>query len=171
MTNQRPTIEQRQSSRFEEVVLCLLLTAMILLSCVQIGLRTFTTGGLLWIDPLLRSLVLWSGLLGASMATARGEHIALDLAGYLLPEQGQPLVRLVCHLFSLVVSGLLTWAALLFLGNEIDYPTPGPLGLPSWVVFTIFPLAFGSITLRYLGHCARSARRLFSQPASTRGQS
>ena len=34
--------------RFEEVLLSVLLTTMILLACYQIGLRWFTSGGLLW---------------------------------------------------------------------------------------------------------------------------
>ena len=55
--------------RVEEKMLCLLLAAMIVLACLQIFLRTAVSGGLLWIDPLLRYLVLWSGLLGAVAAS------------------------------------------------------------------------------------------------------
>ena len=61
--------------KLEEALLSILLTAMIVLACYQIGLRWFTSGGLPWIDPLLRYLVLWSGLLGAVLATAKDNHI------------------------------------------------------------------------------------------------
>ena len=140
----------QRAARFEELVLCLLLGAMILLACLQIALRTFMGGGLLWADPLLRYLVLWSGLLGAALATSRGEHIALDLAGYLLPEKLQPLIQLACHLFSLITAGFLTWAAILFMESEIQYGGPGLMGIPSWGWNAIFPLAFSLIALRYL---------------------
>ena len=63
--------------RTEEIILTIFLTSLILLACYQIGLRWFTSGGLFWIDPLLRYLVLWSGLLGAVLATAKNNHISL----------------------------------------------------------------------------------------------
>lgn len=151
MVDRKPTGWLQRLARFEEIVLCLLLAAMILLSCLQIGLRTFFASGLLWADPLLRYLVLWSGLLGAAMATSRNEHISLDLAGYLIPERLQPLIGLACNLFSLATAGCLTWAAILFLQSEIEYGGPGLLDVPSWGWNMIFPLAFGLITLRYLG--------------------
>lgn len=159
MTEARTLSLLRFGARFEEGVLCLLLAAMILLACLQIALRTFFAGGLLWADPLLRYLVLWSGLLGAAMATSRGEHIALDLAGYLLPEKLQPLVQLCCNTFSLVTSGFLTWASILFLLSEIEYGGPGPLDIPTWSWNLIFPLAFGLITLRYLWLLITSVRQ------------
>jgi TRAP-type C4-dicarboxylate transport system permease small subunit len=150
MTDPKRSSLLQQGARFEELVLCLLLGFMILLACLQIALRTFFGGGLLWADPLLRYLVLWSGLLGAAMATSRGEHIALDLAGYLLPEKLQPLVQLACHLFSLITAGFLTWAAILFIQSEIEYSGPGLLDIPTWGWNAIFPLAFSLITLRCL---------------------
>ncbi|MFV0436716.1 MAG: TRAP transporter small permease [Desulfopila sp.] len=137
-------------ARLEELALCLMLAAMIGLACLQIALRTFTGGGMLWADPLLRYLVLWSGLLGAVMATSRNEHIAIDLAAYLVPERLLPLVRLTCQLFSLLTAAALTWAAILFLQTEIEFGGPGLLAIKSWVWNLIFPLAFGLITLRYL---------------------
>jgi len=150
MTGRKRSSLVQKGARFEELVLCLLLGSMIMLACLQIALRTFFGGGLLWADPLLRYLVLWSGLLGAAMATSRGEHIALDLAGYLLPENLQPFVQMACHLFSLVTAGFLTWASILFLESEIEYGGPGLLDIPTWSWNAIFPLAFSLITMRYL---------------------
>ncbi len=147
---QRISSLMQYSARLEEGVLCLLLTAMIVLACLQILLRSFFSSGLLWADPLIRYMVLWSGLLGASMATSRGNHIALDLAGYLIPERFQPLVQLVCYIFSAITSGFLVWASILFIRSEIEYGSPGLFQLPTWSWNSIFPLAFGLITLRYI---------------------
>lgn len=159
----------QRAGRFEELVLCLLLGTMIVLACLQITLRTFFSGGLLWADPLLRYLVLWSGLLGASMATSRGEHIALDLASYLLPEKAQPLVQFACHFFALVTSGFLTWAAILFLKSEIEYGGPGLLDLPTWSWNLIFPLAFALISLRYLALVVTTGRNIFLRQEDVTG--
>ncbi|SHO43237.1 TRAP transporter small permease [Desulfopila aestuarii] len=169
MTKPKRSSLAQKGARFEELVLCLLLGFMIVLACVQIALRTFFGGGLLWADPLLRYLVLWSGLLGASMATSRGEHIALDLAGYLLPEKLQPLVQLACHLFALITSGFLTWASILFIQSEIEYGSPGLLDIPTWGWNMIFPLAFLLITLRYLALVFTTTTTILQGHKSTTG--
>ena len=132
----------------EEAVLCLLLAAMIVLACVQIFLRTAVSGGLLWIDPLLRYLVLWSGLLGAVAATGQGKHIAIDLFGGRLPAAVTPYLDVVVQLFSCLAAAGLTWAGWLFLSGEIESGGQGPLDLPLWVWNAIFPLAFALIAVK-----------------------
>lgn len=148
-------------------MLCLLLLAMISLACLQIILRTVFSGGLLWADPLLRYLVLWSGLLGAVLATSRGNHIALDLAGYLIPDRFQPAVQLAAHLFSVIVAALLTWASVLFIRSEIEFGSAALFNLPSWFWNLIFPLAFGLITLRYLALFISTGLTLLRSPVTS----
>jgi TRAP-type C4-dicarboxylate transport system permease small subunit len=133
----------------EETVLCLLLLAMIVLSCLQIALRGLFSGGLLWADPLIQQMVLWSGLLGAALATAKGKHISLDVITFLAPKWLLPWTLALTHLFSALTTSVLVYAACLFLRNEITYSRPGLFALPSWAWNTIFPLAFLIITLRY----------------------
>ena len=81
-------------ARLEEIFLCLLLTAMIGLACLQILLRASFNSGLMWADPMLRYLVLWVGLFGAAAATKHGKHIAIDVASFLLPKRILPWVLL-----------------------------------------------------------------------------
>lgn len=136
--------------RVEEKLLCLMLTAMIVLACLQIFLRSMYSSGLLWIDPLLRYLVLWCGLIGALSATSQGKHIALDLTAGRLPPAVEPWLMLLIHLFSLLASAGLTWAGGLFLRGEIEAGGSGPLALPLWFWNGIFPLVFGLMTMKYL---------------------
>lgn len=147
-TTARPGKILRLLNGIEETILCLLLIAMMSLSCLQIALRSLFSGGLLWADPLIQQLVLWSGLLGAAMATARGKHIALDLVTYLVPKQLQPWMLLATHLLSALTAAALVYAAWVFLANEIAYGSPGLFGLPSWVWNLVFPLTFAMIALR-----------------------
>ncbi|WP_051305827.1 TRAP transporter small permease [Desulfogranum mediterraneum] len=137
------------AGRLIDGLLCLLLLAMIILACLQIGLRTFFSGGLLWVDPLLRYLVLWSGMLGAVVATREGKHICIDVVGYLAPEPLKPWIGVVIDLFSTLVAAVLAWAALHFVGNERLFAGPALLGIPSWCWNLVFPLAFGLITLYF----------------------
>lgn len=135
--------------RFEEMLLSLFLIVMILLACYQIALRWFTSGGIIWIDPLLRYLVLWSGLLGAVLATAKEGHISLDVIGYLLSDRVKDGIRVLTCAFSTVVSLFLLRATLLFIGSEIEFGSSGLFGLPSWGWNLIFPIAFAMISFHF----------------------
>lgn len=139
----------KYAAKAEEWLLAAMLATMIILACTQIFLRALFSGGLLWIDPVLRYLVLWSGFIGAAMATSRGKHIALDLISYLVPEPAKSYLAIITNIFSMVVCGFLTWAATLFLMDEFQYGGSGPLEIPSWAWNVIFPLAFFLITLRF----------------------
>ena len=150
--------------RVEEILVSILLTVMILLACYQIGLRWFTSGGLVWIDPLLRYLVLWSGLMGAVLATARDNHIALDAIGYLLQRRLKLWVHLLTDGFCVIVSVFLFRATLLFIKSEIEYGGPGLFGLHTWLWFVIFPIAFGMILLHFSIDAAATVRNLLQGP-------
>lgn len=166
-TDATPSLASRTLNgiiKLEEVLLSILLTVMILLACYQIGLRWFTSGGLAWIDPLLRYLVLWSGLLGAVLATARDNHIALDAVSYLLQRQLKLWVHLLIDAFCVLVSVFLFRATLLFIKSEIEYGGPGLFGLDTWLWFLIFPIAFGMILLHFSIDAAATVWNLLQPP-------
>ncbi len=146
--------------KIEELLLSLFLSVMILLACYQIGLRWFTSGGLPWIDPLLRYLVLWSGLLGAVLATARDNHIALDAVGYLLHERLKQIVRLLIHLFCVAVSIFLFRATLIFIRSEFEFGGSDLFGLHTGVWYLVFPIAFGLILFHFAIGAAVEIRQL-----------
>ncbi len=136
--------------RLEEFLLTVLLSTLIGLACWQIGARWFTSGSVAWIDPLLRYLVLWSGLLGAALATAKDNHISLDAVGYLLLGRVKLWVDLMTRLFCVVVSFFLFRATLLFISSEIEFGGSTLFGLASWIWNLIFPLAFFLILLHFI---------------------
>lgn len=134
---------------FEEIALMTILIVMILLSCLQISLRLFFDSGLIWIDPLLRHLVVWGGLLGAMLAVSRGKHISLDISAFLLAENQVKMLKTLGQISGSVVCGVLTYASVSFLHNEMEYGGSVFLGVPSWGWNLIFPLAFAVMSLRF----------------------
>ena len=140
----------RTISQIEETLLCLLLTSMILLACVQIFLRFFFSGGIAWADPLLRYMVLWAGLFGAAVATKKGKHISIDIISHLLPDRYNPWLQALLNLFSTGVCSVLTYAAVNFVRDEALYGGRRILEIPSWGLNLVFPVAFGIISLRFL---------------------
>ena len=138
-------------NRLEELFLCLLLLAMIGLSCTQIILRDFFSTGFIWADPLLRHMVIWAGLFGADIATRKKKHIAIDIISYLIPPQYEAWLLALIHLFSATVCTALTYAAVVFIKNEAAFGGSREiLGIPSWGMNLAFPVAFGLISLRFL---------------------
>lgn len=137
--------------RIEEIALSLLLTTMIIIACLQIALRTFFSSGIVWADPLLRYLVIWSGFLGAAVATRMGKHIAIDLISHLVPDLILHWLQVTIQFFSLSICLILTYAATNFVINEASF-TSGQLllGLSSWQLNLIFPVSFGLISLHLL---------------------
>lgn len=154
----------------EEKLLGLMLAAMIILACVQIFLRYFYSSGLLWIDPLLRYLVLWCGLVGAVSATSQGKHIALDLTANRLPPAIDPWLALLTHLFCTLASAGLAWAGWLFLRGEFEAGIEGPLALPLWFWNGIFPVSFGLMTVKYFLLFALQGRNLLAQDKQEMGR-
>jgi len=137
--------------KLEDVVLSLLLLAMIILACLQISLRSFFSSGIVWIDPLLRYLVLWSGLLGAAAATRMGKHIAIDLISHLVPDNIFHWLSALIHLFSLIICALLTYASIVFIINEASFDSGQLLlGLSSWKLNLIFPISLGLMSIHFL---------------------
>ena len=140
----------RRLNLVEEIFISLLLLAMIFLAVLQIFMRILFDGGFVWADPLLRHLVLWAGMFGAALATKHGKHITIDIFSHFLPDRGALWLNLVLNLFATVVCGVLTWAAFLFIKNEIAFDSGRVLiGIPVWVLNLIFPLAFALMAGRF----------------------
>ena len=140
----------RRLNLVEEIFISLLLLTMIFLASLQIFMRILFDSGLVWADPLLRHLVLWVGMFGAALATKHGKHITIDIFSHLLPDRGALWLNLFLNLFAAVVCGFLTWAALLFIKNEIAFDNGRALvGIPVWVLNLIFPIAFALMAGRF----------------------
>ncbi|MET0084051.1 MAG: TRAP transporter small permease [Sedimenticola sp.] len=134
----------------EDSLLVLLLSAMILLASSQILMRNAWDMGQFWIDPLLRLLVLWLGLLGAMAATRESRHISIDIVSHHLPPQVRAAVHLVTDLFAAAVCALLAYHAARFVLFEREDGTLLFLSIPAWVGELVLPIGFGIMALRFL---------------------
>ena len=136
-------------NRLEDALLVLILTAMILLAIFQIISRNLFSEGVVWIDPLLRILVLWVGLAGAVVATRTNNHIRIDVFTKYLPEKYFPVIQRAVYLFTLSVCLTIGWHAARFVYSEYEYGTMAFASLPSWSTALIIPVSFTLIAIRY----------------------
>jgi C4-dicarboxylate transporter, DctQ subunit len=133
----------------ERGVLTLFIVGMLLLAMLQIALRNLFHTGLVWIDPLLRHLVLWIGITGAVVATGRLRHIQMDVIGRLLPAG---LRLFATRLTALVAAGVCTalaHAAWVYLGEESSFGAVGFLGIQTWVLTSVLFFGFALMAARF----------------------
>ncbi len=135
--------------KLEYLLLVSLLAVMVGLAFLQIVLRIFFATGMLWGEPLLRHLVLWVGLLGATMAAKEGKHINIDVISRVLPERGKVAIQALTDLFSTVICIFLIYSSLTFIIDEFQTAALAFSKIPTWAVAVIFPVAFGTIALRF----------------------
>jgi len=102
-----------------------------------------------WIDPLLRTLVLWIGLAGAVVATRTDKHIKIDVLVKYLPVKLLPLIQRSVYFFTLLVCVLISWHATRFVMSEYEYGTIAFSGIPAWLTAIIIPVSFCLIAVRY----------------------
>ncbi|MBA4395649.1 MAG: TRAP transporter small permease, partial [Desulfobacca sp.] len=87
-------------NRLEEMVLVSVLVLMVLLGALQVLFRNVLSVSLFWIDPVMRHMVLWIALLGASVATRENRHISIDLLSGRLSPRIRDVIKVAIHLFS-----------------------------------------------------------------------
>ena len=145
--------------RVEDGLLVMLLSSMILLAGTQIFLRNFFDSGFVWIDPLLRILVLWLGLIGATVASRHNKHIRIDLLTRYFKRNTNRLVQALVGQISAWACLVVAWYGFDWIRLDYEDGTTSFAGLPAWVVEIIVPLAFALIGLRYAFHSLIWARR------------
>lgn len=152
----------------ENGLLVVAVLAMVILAALQIVLRNVFGSGQIWIEPVLRSLVLWIGLLGAVTASRDGSHIAIDILTRALPDRWRRGLQAAACVFTALVCGAIAWYGVRYVLLEYEFAGTAFAGVPTWAVVTILPLAFGLIGLRYalFGAAFLRGRDPFGRPES-----
>lgn len=152
-----------------EVFVCLVaLGLMILLAFTQVVLRQvngtaiaealpFIPQPVGWFDLVSRQLVIWVGLLGASLATAEGRHISIEALPKILSDRGKRRVDVLVNLVSVGITVLLLvlcviWTLRAQLPRESALFVVEALDLKvySWPFSVVVPVALTLMTLRFL---------------------
>jgi len=128
----------------------LLLATLIVLGVLQIVLRNVFSGGLVWIDPVMRHIVLWLGCLGAALATTRARHINIDVFSRLLPRRFAPVRQAVVFGATAVATFVLGLAAWGLVVDEREFGDIAFGSVPVWTLQLVLPVAFFLMSYRSL---------------------
>lgn len=122
---------------------------------MQLFLAAFPNG-LIWSQTLALSMMLWVGLVGASMAAKQRRHLALEFGSKIWPEKFHKPIRIVAALSVAAFCSFLAYLAFTLILDEYkDYnPEYGigvyqSLALPKFIVYSALPYGFVMIIVRY----------------------
>ena len=133
----------------EDWLLVSMLAAMVVLAVTQIVYRNFTGGGMTWIDPLLRMLVLWVALSGAVIASRTDNHIRIDFFAKYITGRYYFYIKRIVHAYCVIICALIAWHSVSFVQMDYEYGTEAFSGIPAWITELIIPIAFGLMAIRY----------------------
>lgn len=140
-----------------------------LIAGVWAGLRAFLfllPNGLVWSQTLGLVLMLWVGVVGASMATREHRHLALDLGSKLWPKKLLPAVQgvgnIVTALFCLSLGILACVSIRDHFRDWSDTDGAGgvfpALAIPKWIAYVGLPIGFSVMTVRFFAQALESFR-------------
>jgi C4-dicarboxylate transporter DctQ subunit len=164
----------RALARLEGWVLVLLLTSMVILTFLQVALRALfiygqahwansLMGQVDWVEPLVRLMVLWVSLVGASLVTGENRHIKIDLMSDLLPPSLLPYRELLLSAACAVITGFIANSSISYVRMEASFGGELFAGLPNWVGQLILPIGFSLIFLRFVLRAVSEANTVFRE--------
>jgi TRAP-type C4-dicarboxylate transport system permease small subunit len=161
-----PRALRKSLYRVEDLILAIALFALVLLAAAQILLRVVFDAGFLWLEPMLRTLVLWVAMLGAMVAAREGRHIGLGVVEKFLPARVVRVLHFIAYLFAAVVATLLAWHSFRMVIDEYELGGIAFGVVPGWLAQAVLPFAFSVIALRFLiGAFLPPASRSAVEPA------
>ena len=141
--------------RIEEWTLTILVLILVILAGAQIFLRNVFGGGISWADPFLRTLVVWTAMLGALAAVRDDKHIAVDVLQRFLPRRAQRIARVVTLLFTAAICAAMAWYSVGLVSIDFAESSSAAAGdalkaIPNWVLESILPAGFALMALRFV---------------------
>ena len=139
----------RVVDRLEDWLLVSMLAAMVVLAVTQIVYRNVAGGGVAWIDPMLRMLVLWVALSGAVIASRTDNHIRIDFIARYIRGKYYIYIKRIVHAYCVIICAVIAWYSVSFVRMDYEYGTEAFAGIPAWITELIIPIAFGMMAFRY----------------------
>ncbi len=144
----------------DEFLAALCLTAMVVIVIIQIILRNLNLQGVPGIsgaEPLVRHLVLWVVFLGAGMTAKENNHIRIDFISKILPEKAGRVIDFIVYIFSIIVLGIMIYAASSFIKTEFESESIIPLlDIPVWTTQIIIPVGYIIIGIHIIIHAMKT---------------
>ena len=153
-----------QPSTGKKLAVALAAFALIVAGCFLVTLKP---NGFGWSQKLALCLMLWVGLIGASMATHDGRHIAVDAVRQAVPDSLKRSFEVAAGLLTVVVSAVLTALAIGYVranwfewvDSDLEAGVFESVPIPYWAATLSIPIGFGIMAFRFLDVTINGARK------------
>jgi TRAP-type C4-dicarboxylate transport system permease small subunit len=108
---------------------------------------------IVWLDDLLRMLLIWLVYLGSVSVCFNNDHITMDAVYVRFPPRVRRVVDFSVAVLGIALCGYITKVGLDSMLREIDYGMLLPSGyLPAWPQTLAIPLCFALMAVAYLSY-------------------
>jgi tripartite ATP-independent transporter DctM subunit len=141
--------KERRHTRLEGLAVALLILVMMALPAAEAIARRFFDSGIPGSAVLVQHLTLWVGFLGALLATATGNHLALSTQGVLPAGWPRRSAAILTRAVSAAVCALLAVASVGLVRADMMTPRHLLPGVPLWWSELVMPVACTLMAFRF----------------------
>lgn len=137
-------------NRIEEIFVSIAISLAVTLTFIEVVLRQF--GSSLGItQELVNFLLIWTGLIGASIGVREKTHLGVDILISFFKPTTQKAVIFLTTLTNAIFSALIFILGYLHVSNIISFGQVTPeMEIPLYIPRLLIPIAFGLMTIRFL---------------------
>ncbi len=107
-------------------------------------------GGIVWAQKLSLYFMLWGGLFGSALASAKGSHLRPEIADKVLPKKILPYIKVIEQFVVSSFFLFLAFLSFIYVKESITLDEVNPVTeISLWKVQLIFPYVFTSMGLRH----------------------
>ena len=134
---------------FERILLTGALLVMSVVLFAQVIMRYFLRSPFTWSEELARYVLVWSAIIGVSLAVRERRHISVDFLPLLFGEKSHRVFAIIAHIGMLVFSFIMISASIPLIERLAMLGQTSPaLGIPMWIVYAAIPVGFSLIMVR-----------------------
>lgn len=149
---------------FEEVLLCIIITVITLVSGLQVVCRYLFNNSLTWSEEVSRYLFVWTGFLTLSLSIKCRSIISIDAFVLWMPRRVRAGLNMVVYLFCSVVFSMLSVNAWHMVTSSAGQTSPA-LGLPLAIVYAGPLLGLTLSIFRSLGRIVAETKIVIGKEA------
>jgi TRAP-type C4-dicarboxylate transport system permease small subunit len=101
-----------------------------------------------WAQPYALFLLLWTGFIGASMATSRGRHLKLDIVRKMLPPAFLGRYNFASYMLAAVLTTIFCYLSVRYTLARLGNPAPAG-EIPDWLKVLAIPVSLFFISARF----------------------
>ena len=136
-------------SKVEELITVGGLSAMTIITLVAVFFRYVLQSPIIWSEEAARYLMVWSTMLGISIATRQKAHLGIDIFVSMAPKKLQRALEIFSTLMMIVMFVFLTGISIVFIQSAIRTGNVSPmLRIPFYIIYLALPLGFGLSAVR-----------------------